>query len=46
MIHQRITPWTQIVCKRKESFILQKSPMLEAPITETEGQASELTGSL
>ena len=29
---QRIIPWTQIVCKSKEYFILQKSNMQESTI--------------
>jgi hypothetical protein len=36
MILQRMIPQTQLVCKCKECFILQKPSMLGSPITRIE----------
>jgi hypothetical protein len=46
MIHRKMIPQTQIVCKGKEYFILQKSSILGSPITKIERQPSELAGSI
>lgn len=44
MISGRMTPQTQIVCKHKEWFILQKFSMLGFPIRRIERHPSELGG--
>ena len=38
--------WTQMVCKHKEYFILQKSSMLGSPIMKIKRQPSEVAGLL
>ena len=44
MIHRRMIPWTQIVCKHKECFILQKSSMLGSPHYQDRETTNEFAG--